>query len=48
MGADWGLRGHLKEEEAEEVCLEEKAKEWALWKGWAQEETQTARLEGAV
>lgn len=43
LGADWGLHGHLKEEEAKEVCLEGKAKEWALWKGWALQGTQTAR-----
>lgn len=48
VGAHWGLRGHLKEEEAEEVCLEGKAEEGALRKGWAQQETQTARREGAV
>lgn len=42
-GASWGLHGHSKEEKAEEVCSEGKAKEWALWKGWAQQETQTAQ-----
>lgn len=34
VGANWGLHGHLKEEKAEEVCQEGKAKEWALWEGW--------------
>lgn len=42
-GAGWGLHGHLKEERAEEVCSEGKAKEWVLWKGWVQQETQTAK-----
>lgn len=41
--AHWGLRGHLKEGKAEEVCLEGKAKERALWEGWAQQKTQSAK-----
>lgn len=48
VGAGWGLHGHLKEEEAEAVCSEEKAKKQPLWKGWVQQETQTAKEDGVV